>query len=198
MIKLKAKGGELVEVQEKIKGMKEMVESTKVTTDKELAAASDIVKQVKTVEKFVREQKDKYVIPAKQIIKQASDRYDPYIKECQNAEESLKGKVKEYMDAADKRRKADELKIANRVEKGTMKPETAVKKFEALPEEKKTVKTEKSGIKRSVRKVAVITHPELVPKEYWVIDEVRVRREALAGKEIPGVEIKEESIISSV
>jgi hypothetical protein len=194
----KNKETEIAIVQEKISGMKGVVETTKITREQDLPVASDVIKKIKTLEKFIRTEKEKYTMPAKQIIKEANEKYDPYIKECQNAEAIIKSRVKEYMDLADERRKAEELKIANRVEKGTMKPETAVEKIEAMPEEKKTIKTENSSIKRSIKKVAVITHPELIPKEYWVIDEVRVRRDALAGKEIPGVEIKEESIISSI
>jgi hypothetical protein len=189
---------EIAIVQERIKGMREAVEKTEIKNEKDLAAVSDVIKMVKTIEKEIKERKDKFVAPARAIIEEAKERYDSYIKECQNAEATLKGKVKDYMDDAEKRRREAELGIANRVEKGTMKPETAVKKLEAMPEEKKMIKTENSGIKRSIRKVPMITHPELVPDEYWIIDEVRVRREALAGKEIPGVEIKEESIISSI
>jgi hypothetical protein len=53
------------------------------------------------------------------------------------------------------------------------------------------------------RRVAFIEQPQDVPDEYWIIDEVRVRREALerdknGEAQIPGVIIREESSMVSV
>jgi hypothetical protein len=53
------------------------------------------------------------------------------------------------------------------------------------------------------RKVAKITEPNLIPDEYWIIDEVRVRKEALEREknglpQIPGVVISEEASLSSI
>lgn len=193
---------ELAIVQEKIKGMQAMLETTLVTSDDELKAVAEKVKQVKTLGAFIKQEKEKYTKPAKEIIDNANDRFNPYIKECQNAEEILKMRATSYMVAQEKKRKEAEDKIAARVEKGTMKEETAIKKLEAMPEEQKTVRSENGGLQLRKRKVARITNPELVPDEYWIIDEVRVRKEALEkdknGESIPGVIIEEVANTSSV
>lgn len=185
-------------IQEKITGMRGMLESTKVESEADLTSASDLIKKVKQLGKYIEQEKDKFVAPAKLIISEAKQKYDPYIKECDNAEVILKGKVRVFMDEQDRVRREEEAKIAKKLEDGKIKPETAVKKFENLPEAPKTVIAENSGIRRSTRKVAKIVNPELVPKEYWVIDEVKVRKVALAGVTIPGVEVVEESFISSI
>ena len=38
---------------------------------------------------------------------------------------------------------------------------------------------------------------EKIPHEYWIVDEAKVKKVALAGIEIPGVEIYEETEIAS-
>lgn len=195
---------EIAVVQEKTEGMEKMVESFKITTDEELGLVADEIKKVKTLQKYIEQEKDKLVDPAKAIIAEAKEKYDPFIKKCQNAEIVLKERAKAYMTQKEQKRIEDEKKIAARVEKGTMKPETAVKKLEALPEAQNTVSSESgSRLRMSKRKVAEIVEPKLIPAEYWVIDEVRVRREALARdkegiSQIPGVVIREVSDLASL
>lgn len=194
---------ELEVVQEKIKGMQTMLEATPVTNDEELSVVADRVKQVKTLGAFIKQEKEKYTKPAKEIIANANERFDPFIKECQNAEIVLKQRAEKYMLEKEAKRKEDEEKIAARVERGTMKPETAIKKMEAMPEAQNTVRSDSgAGLRIIKRKTAVIKNPELVPDEYWIIDEVRLRKEALEkaknGESIPGVIIEEVSTTASV
>lgn len=195
---------EIALVREKVKGMQAMIDASPVTNDEELSQVADKVKNVKALAKAIKEKKDKFVAPAKAIVDEAKATFDPLLKECENAETVLKGRATKYMLEQESARKAEEAKIAARVEKGTMKPETAMKKIEALPDAPKTVRTDTgSGLRMSKRKVAKIVDPSLIPDEFWVIDEVRVRREALErekyGKEpIPGVAIEEVADLASV
>lgn len=193
----------VVIVQEKVKGMQQMLASTPITNDDELKVASDRISNVKKLLAYIKGEKDKLVKPAKAIIAEAGEKYDPFIKECQNAEVVLKERAKKYLDAKDAAASKEEARIAARVEKGTLRTDTAIEKMENIERPQTTTRTPDSGIKRSIRKVAVIEQPDLVPDEFWVIDEVRVRREALEREksglpQIPGVIIKEESTISSV
>jgi hypothetical protein len=191
-------------VKEKAAGMELMTSEFQVTNDQEYDSAADRIKQIKTLQKFVETEKDKFVAPAKAIIAEAKEKYDVYIKKCQNAADMIKSKALAYYIDKEKKRLADEASIAKKVESGYMKPETAMKKMETLPEVPKTVRTDTgSGLRMSKRKVAKITDPNLIPDEYWVIDEIRVRKEALEREknglpQIPGVVIQEEASLSSI
>ena len=70
--------------------------------------------------------------------------------------------------------------------------------MENLPDAPRNVNTGESGLRMSKRKVAVIVDPAQVPDEYWIIDEVKVRKVALAGVNIPGVEVWEEAWLASL
>lgn len=195
---------EIAVVRQTVKKMQAMIESSPVTNDEELASVADKVKNIKTLAKAIKEKKDKFVAPAKAIVEEAKATFDPLIKECENAEIVLKERAKKYMLEQEAKRKAQEEKIAAKVEAGTMKPETAAKKMEAMPQVQNTVRTDQgSGLRMAKRKIAKIVDPSLVPDEFWIIDEVRVRREALEhekyGKEpIPGVAIEEVADLASV
>jgi len=189
---------QLTIVKQKTTVMESMLDKFQVDDDKKLSVVSDKIKEIKVLQKFIEQEKDKLVKPAKSIITEAKEKYDPYIKKCQEGESILKGKAAEYMEAKDEKERIEKERLAKRVEKGTMKAETAVSKIEMMPENEKTVKTEKgSSLRMKKRRVAVIVNPQLIPQKYWMIDEVLVRREALAGVEIPGVEIQMKSSLSS-
>lgn len=195
---------EIEVVRQSVSRMKTMIESSPVTTDEELGTVADKVKNIKTLAKAIKEKKDKFVAPAKAIVDEAKATFDPLIKECENAELILKERAQKYMLAKEEKDRIAKEKIAAKVEAGTMKPETAVKKMEAMPEVQNTVRTDTgAGLRMAKRKVAKITDVSLIPDEFWIVDEVRVRREALErekyGKDpIPGVTIEEVASLASV
>jgi hypothetical protein len=183
-------------IDEKIKGMRAMVETTVVNDDQTLAAITDKIKGVKTLGKFIRGVMEESTRPAREIIENAQRRYLPLEKECKAAEDLLKGKANEYMAKVEAERKRQEDIIARQEAAGRIKETTAERKLTELGDEKKNVVTEGAKLNRSMRKVAVIVDAEKIPHEYWVVDEVRVRKAALAGAVIPGVEVREEASIS--
>jgi hypothetical protein len=190
-------------IKTKAEGMSKMLEKFQVVDDKSMELVADKIKEVKMLGKFIKQKKDEYVAPAKAIIETAKTDYDPYIKMCENAEITLKDRAVKYHDKIEKERKIEEDKIAKKAESGYIKTETAMTKMEALPEVQKTVRTDNNS-KLSFAKVkkATIVNPELIPDIYWVIDEVRVRREALLRdkgglEQIPGVVISEETSAGS-
>lgn len=195
---------ELAVIQQKTDSMEKELAIFNITNDDELNRVADEIKKFKTLKKYIEQEKDKLVDPAKAIIAEAKEKYDPFIKKCENAEIILKERAKKYMLAKEQKRIENEQKIAARVEKGTLKAETAVRKLESLPEAQNTVRTDKgSALRMSKRKIAEIVDPELIPREFWIIDEVRVRREALGRDkeglpQIPGVVIREIADLSSL
>lgn len=191
-------------IEQKTDGMDSMLSGFQVIDDEGLNIVVDKIKQIKTLLKFIEQEKDKFVAPAKAIIAEAKEKYDGYINKCKNAEITLKERAKKFMIEKEAKRIEEEKKLASKVESGYMKSETAATKLETLPEIPKTVRTDiGSGLRMSKRRVAIITDPNLIPKEYWIIDEIRVKREALekdknCQNQIPGVIIKEETSLSSI
>lgn len=193
---------ELVEIRQGIEKIDEEAKSVSVTNDQELSTVSDIIRQVKDLAKQIKEKKEKYTEPAKAIVLEARKTYDPLIKMCTDAEAILKKAAQTYIIAQVERKRKEEAAIARRLEKGTIKQETAIRKMEAVKEAPKNVKTESSAIRMTTRTIAKITNPELVPDEYWIINETKVKfaalelhRKGLPG--IPGVEIEKVQGVSS-
>lgn len=183
----------LIEIKTKSDEMQKMVDSIKVTTEQELALATDKIKSIKMLGKFVKAEKEKYTHPAQQIINEARAKYLPFEKLCDEAERQLKIKADNYMAKVEDERRKKEEAIAKRAEKGNIKEETAVRKMEELGEEKKSVSTESAQIQRKMVPKAFIVDREKVPHEYWDLNESRAKKAALAGANVPGVEVREVS-----
>lgn len=187
-------------VQGKIDGLKTMVEETVVTNGDQLNEVSDKIKEIKTVQKFIKEEMKKTIDPAKEIISATKDRFQPFLENCLEAEAGLKKKAQVFMLAEKKREDDEKEKLANKVDTGYMKPETAIDKMEAVPEAKKTAKTGSSSLSMRMIKSAGEIDESKVPDEYWTprqLDMVKINKVIKAGVEIPGVEVKETPSMAS-
>lgn len=193
-----AKNDQITAIKRQAIKAQEVVNQTTITNDDDLVAVADQINVIKKLKKEIRTEMEKYTKPAQAIINEARAKYLPLEKICDEAESQLKAKVAEYMDAQEAKRLKEEEKIVAKIEAGRMKEETGIKKIEELGNEIKTIQTENTQLQRRKVRVAYIVNAELVPDEYWIIDEVRVKRDALAGKLIPGVEIREETQIAII
>jgi hypothetical protein len=175
-----------------------MVAATEIKDEATLAEVAEKIKGIKTLGKLIRQEMEKYTKLAQEIINNARSRFLPFEKECDEAERALKSKATVYMTEQERIRKEKEDKIAKQLEDGKIKETTAIKKMEKVGDEKKTVATE-SGAKLTLKTVkeVVIVDREKIPHEYWVVDEVKVRKVALAGVAIPGVEVRETKQMSA-
>jgi len=184
--------------------MQKMIDEYQITDEKSLAVVNDKIALIKQLTKAIEQKKKSFTDPANAILKEARATFDPYIKECKNGEVVLKQRAIAYHRKQEDERRKEEERIAARVEKGTMKEETAMAKLEKIKEPVKTVRTDQgAGLNFRKRRVAVIENPSQVPDEYWIIDEVRVRREAIerdknGTEQIPGVVVREEDTVASV
>lgn len=166
-----------------------------ITTAEENASATELKAKLNETKKQIKERKDEITKPLNVALKSARDLFAPIEESFEKAERILAGKLIAYKQKVEAETRATEEKLAARVEKGTMKLETAERKIEALPTIQKTVQTDHGRVQfRKIKKVR-ITNQDIVPDQYWVIDEVKLRKDVLAGIPVPGAEWYEEEIV---
>jgi len=178
-----------------------------VKDEKTLAYASDRIKAAKDLAKRVKAEKERFTAPAKEIISAAKAKYDPILAALEAVERTLKNASEAFLLARMKKQREEEAKIAARVEKGTLKTATAMKKLDELGDDANAIRTEHSGLRVTMRKDIEVVALEqvgidalgfLAEQGYLVWDMVKVRKDALAGIEIPGVKIIEKPVTQSV
>lgn len=172
-------------------------ESLEITSDESLKLATDELSGIKTYAKALKVEKEKLTKPAREIVKWAQERFRPLEDSLKNAEIYIKTKMLAYNKKKDEAAQKKEEAIAGRVERGTMKFETGVRKMDEVEKAETTTRGDVGKVTtRKVKKVE-ITNPELLPREYLIPDTVRIRKDALADVEIAGVRVYEEDQISA-
>lgn len=166
-----------------------------ITTAEENATATELKAKLNETKKQIKDRKEEITKPLNAALSSARALFAPIEDSFEKAESILARKLIAYKQKVEAETRAAEDKLAARVEKGTMKLETAERKIDALPTVQKTVQTDHGRVQfRKIKKVR-ITNPDLVPDQYWVLNEVLIRKDALAGTPIAGVEVYEEEIV---
>ena len=176
-----------------------------VMSDEDLLRATTVLSNVKKLQKYITQEKEKMIKPLREAMSVERGRWAVIEEQVDQAEARLKRAMIDYQDEkmAEQRRK--EESIAKRAEAGQLRPETAVKKMEELGEVKNNVQVEAgSAAFRKVKQVVVIDKDK-VPDQYWIIDMTTLRAAALSeskstgklGEVIPGVLVQEVTSVAS-
>lgn len=164
-----------------------------IKDEKGMQSATILLSQINNVGDKVKFEKKKI----KDLYDNAVAVWLPIDKACKLAVDTIKGKMIARQNAIDAENTIIEARAMARVEKGTMKVETAVEKISALPDTKASVNTNAGSVQFRIVKKLSIVDATLIPREYLIVDEVLVRKELLAGKVIPGAVMVEEKSIAN-
>lgn len=169
-----------------------------VVDDETLAEASDRIRLVKDLHRKVKAEKEIFAAPAKEIISAAKAKYDPLLETLEGFEKVLKETSQAFLVKRHKAEQEAQAKIAARVERGTLKVETAIKKLDELPQDQHKVRTDKSMLRLQFKKDIEITNTDDIPTKYWMIDMVQLRKDVLGGTQVTGVKIIEVPVTHSI
>lgn len=144
---------------------------------------SAYIKSIDTKEKAITK-------PINDSLKQIRDLFRPFKETAEAKKSEIKTVLATFLHEQKQARQREEERIAARVEKGTMRENTAVNKLATL-EEQATVT---SGTTTSVLRVTV-TDIKAVPAEYLIVDESKAKAAYRVGETVPGLEFTYETAI---
>ncbi len=166
-----------------------------VKTDADISTASDFIFKISEFQKAVEAKKDKLVGPAKAIIKEAQDTYNPFIRACEASEATIKAKLVVY-DTIKQQIALKKLeKISQKVVDGTLSLEKASEKIDNTKVANSYEGTN-SSIQFRINKVIHITDETKIPRKWLIPNATAIRLACLAGEIIPGVKVVEEKIVA--
>ncbi len=170
-----------------------------VTSKEEEEEAAKISGRLKEIGSQIKAQKESITKPANEALKNARLLFKPLEEAYEGALQIVNSKILSYKQKVREEALKEEAKIAQDLESGKIKKiETAERKIENIERVDNTTKTEEGGVQiRKVRKVRIINET-LIPRNYLVPDMVAIRRDALGGQEIAGVEVFEEETLANV
>lgn len=160
--------------------------------------ATTLLGKIKQVSSAVKAESEKVTKPLREALDAERARWKPLQLDCEEAERIVKGKMLAYVNEEQAKAQAAAAKLEAQVAAGKLTPEKALAKAEKIAEPERTsIGVGAVSQIRQVRKVYIV-EPDKVPAKYRVIDEVAVRRDALAGVVIPGVEVRTENAIAGI
>src|SRR3990167_3914142 len=164
-----------------------------IKTKEELEGATSILSKIKAVGRLIQEKKESITKPLNEALKNARDLFRPLEAQWSEAEGIVKQKMVAFQISEEKKVEKKEEKIAEKVDTGKISFEQAATKIEKIERPENQVG---NTTFKTIKKV-VIEDATKLPREYLIPDEVKIRKDALAGIEIAGVKIIEEKIVSS-
>lgn len=163
-----------------------------ITTADELDVAISILGRIQAAQKAVAATKKDILGPLSLAEKNIRALFKPVEDDAAFHERMLKDSMVQYRRREEEARLKKEAEIRRQLEAGRIKPETAAKKLEALPEPMANTISSSTGAKITfkVERTLVIDDPKKIPDEYWVIDEPAVKKALLAGEHVPGAHLE--------
>lgn len=163
-----------------------------IKSQKDLEIGKLFLQKIGVFKKEVSAKKDSIVKPLNEALKNAKALFAPIENQISETEMKVKGQMLTYNQKVQRELAEKEALAVKAVEAGEITQEKAEVKIERAQAKVEAIPT------RKISKL-VIFDTNLIPDEYWVIDEVKLRSAALNakqnGQEIPGAKIVIEEII---
>jgi len=174
-----------------------------IDSNESLAQATDILSKIKTASKDVKNRKEEITKPLNDALKSARSLFKPIEDDLATAERTIKGKMLDYSNEVERKAAEQAAKLEKRVEKGTMRVDTAMRKMDDIETVGSSVQGESGSIQfRTVRNIKIVD-PTKIPLKYMMNEKVlaaisaAVRTDVLNGTKVEGVEIVEEKQIAA-
>lgn len=184
------------EIQETNKQVMDLQKAANLLTIKspdDLGTASDLLELIKNAERSVVSRKEEITRPLMRGLSAVRDLFKPVELGLDNAKKIAKAKVVAFQTLEEQKNAEEKAKIEARVEKGTLKLETGLKKLAEVGDVPKTVGAIKM---RTLTKVRVVDET-LIPREYLVPDMTKITEAVLRQNiSVPGVEKYQDKIVA--
>lgn len=166
-------------------------ESLVIANDEDLQRAGVVLANVKQLIKNLKAEKERITKPAREIIKVAKEKFSDLEQRLANIEATIKEKMLGYQQVKKLEAKRLETEVAKKFTDGELDMAQAAEEMSkvaapAIPK----------GVQMRKVKEVLIVNEGIIPDKYWILDDVTIRKDALAGVVIPGVEVAEKEIIA--
>lgn len=167
-----------------VKKLGAMAEMVKVEDADTCSDALNIAGDIKNLYKAIEEDRKKAIEPSRKIVNMVNDVAKKYQAALEIAEQLLKVKLAGYQLTQQVKAEEAQKQVKELSESLGLDIEIVA------PSASKTLSSEKASTSTREKLTFEILDPELVPDEYWVIDEKLIQSHiAMGKKDIPGVKI---------
>lgn len=168
-----------------------------IASQDDMVKATDLLSKIKTVGKMIKERKEQITKPLNEALSSARDLFRPIEDDTSSAEKVIKSKMLTFQAAEEAKARKEEERITARVEKGTMRPDTAAEKLQNITPAPTAVQGKVGAVKTMTIKKYRVTDETKLPREFLMPNMPAITEALKAGTVVPGAEMYEEKVISA-
>lgn len=170
--------------------------SLNIVSKDDLEMATDVLSNIKNGLKTLKDRKEAITKPINEALKSVRSLFAPLEDQLTVAERIIKAKMVDYQNEVTRKAEEEAAKVMEQADKGEINYSEATNQISALESVPNKVEGKKGAIQYRTNRVVYVTNPAELPREYLTPDMVAIRRDALAGQTIPGVEVREEKTVA--
>jgi TolA-binding protein len=165
-----------------------------ITTSNDLTAGSDILSQLNKMKDSIEAEKVKVTRPLLDALNAERARWKPQELKLDTLITKIRKMITDYQTEQVRLQRIEQEAIAKKLADGKIKPETAIKKMEAVAEPEHKIETVNGSISfKTVTRFEIEDH-KAIPVEFLLLNEVLVREALKNGKKLVGIRYWEEQI----
>lgn len=183
---------QLIPLKKKVETLATKVSLFTITSQEDMKTAVTMLSSMNLYRDSVEAKKTLLTKPLNEALKNARAMFRPIEEVYTEAIELLRSKMSSFQTEQVRIKQEAEQAIVSRVKegKGNLSIEKAVEKISALPPVEKEVSTEQGAVQFRETKTLKITDESLIPREYLIVDTVKLLKDLKEGKTIAGAEIE--------
>jgi len=174
-----------------ISPMVKQAKALTITNDETLSLATSQLSSLNIMADKVKAEKEKVTKPINEALRAERARWKPLEDELGEAIDYIRKTMGAYQTALMKKRREDEERIAKRVEKGTLKVETAINKLANIEAPTQKVATDNGSLAFRTDYKLVIKKPLAIPREFLVPNEAKILQALKAKVAVEGCTLEE-------
>lgn len=159
-----------------------------------MTTATEMLSSLNKIGDQIEGEKKKITDPLNKALKEVRSRYKPLEATLETATDAIRRKMSDYQTKAKQIADAKADKIADRVERGTLKPETGVAKIAELDTPAEKVSTDSGSVAFKTVKKFEVTNVALLPVAFLLPNEAAIRLAMRDGVELTGVRYYTEEV----
>lgn len=185
-----------ITIQKKVDPIVKKADDLEIKTPKHMEAATEMLSQLNKMGDNVEAEKMKVMRPLLDAQKAERGRWKPIETKLEEAIAIVRRKMTIYQTAAKKEADEEAARIAARVGegKGKLKIETAIEKIADIKTPAASVATDAGMVKFRTDKKFEVMDITMLPTEYLLANETKIREAMKAGTELPGVRYYTEEV----
>jgi hypothetical protein len=175
----------------------EKVHEINIVVAEDLTPATALLSRINKYADTLKKDRLSLTAPLEESLKLIRAKYTPTEKLLKEAVDILKTKMGAFQTEQLRLQREEEQKIADKVESGYIKPETAISKMEAVAQVDTKVKTDVGSVSFKEEKTFEVMDVTLLPAKYLLPNMVELRIATKAGLEIPGCRYFTKQVIAN-